>query len=103
MKKLLATVLTTALVLSVSTTSAFAGWHGGGKHNNTGIKDGDGTGTPYGCTGTHFVDADGDGICDYSGTNQYYVDADGDGICDNYGTNYHSSGGHRGGRHHTPA
>lgn len=44
--------------------------------------------------GRGYVDADGDGICDYYGSgygcgNGYgcgrgYVDADGDGVCDNY-------------------
>ena len=40
----------------------------------------------------NYVDADGDGICDYfaqngRGCGRYFVDADGDGICDNYTEN----------------
>lgn len=31
-----------------------------------------------------YMDADGDGICDYCGVSCSFVDADGDGICDNY-------------------
>lgn len=45
-----------------------------------------------------FLDADGDGVCDYHGQNctnmggGNYVDADGDGVCDNYGTNRQGTG-----------
>jgi hypothetical protein len=56
--------------------------HGRGGQGGTG-----GTGT---CTGTNFVDADGDGVCDNAGTGAGagtgFVDADGDGVCDNMGT-----------------
>ena len=35
----------------------------------------------------HFVDANGDGVCDNRGTGcGDYVDANGDGVCDNHGT-----------------
>ena len=68
MKKLFAGVLAAALALSVLTASAFA------------------------APGANYVDADGDGVCDYFGQGgRYYVDADGDGVCDNY------NGGARGG------
>ena len=43
--------------------------------------------------GRGYVDADGDGVCDYAGTGcgacgkgHGYVDADGDGVCDYAGT-----------------
>ena len=44
-----------------------------------------GTGT---CSGTNFVDANGDGVCDNAGTGTgvNFVDANGDGVCDNVGT-----------------
>lgn len=75
-----------------------------------------------------YLDADGDGVCDYHGENctnmggargtncptpnsgGNYVNADGDGVCDNYGTYRQgtgnssgdgaSYGGHHGGGHH---
>ena len=45
-----------------------------------------------------FVDADGDGVCDYhgAGCGTGFVDADGDGVCDHYGTGL---GGHHGSGH----
>ena len=42
--------------------------------------------------GAGFVDADGDGVCDYFGTGRGngqgvgFVDKDGDGVCDYFGT-----------------
>ena len=67
LKKVLPSVLAAALLLSIGTTSAFAAGLGQG---------------PY------FVDANGDGICDYAGTgcSKNFVDADGDGVCDYAGT-----------------
>lgn len=62
MKKTLAGILVMAMVLSLGATTAFSAGPGNGR-----------------C----FVDADGDGICDYAGSRCAYVDADGDGICDN--------------------
>ena len=46
---------------------------------------GTGTGT---CSGTNFVDTNGDGVCDNAGTGTgvNFVDANGDGVCDNVGT-----------------
>lgn len=41
--------------------------------------------------GCNYVDADGDGICDYAGSFCNYIDSDGDGICDYCGS-FHSSG-----------
>ncbi|MCI9235274.1 MAG: hypothetical protein HFG24_04760, partial [Anaerotruncus sp.] len=72
LKKVLPSVLAAALLLSIGTTSAFAAGLGQG---------------PY------FVDANGDGICDYAGTGcgGHFVDADGDGVCDYAGT---GCGGH---------
>lgn len=64
LKKVLSGIFAAVLLLSIGTTSAFAVGPGQG---------------PY------FVDADGDGVCDYAGTACAYVDADGDGICDNCG------------------
>lgn len=63
MKKTLVGVLTAVVVLSAGATSGFAA-----------------------CSGRwrNFVDADGNGICDYAGRTCRYIDADNDGICDNY-------------------
>lgn len=79
MKKILTGILAVALVASVGTTVAFAADFGGCRR--------------------HFVDADGDGICDNYGTGcrdgngcGNYADADGDGVCDNYGTNCGNGG-----------
>lgn len=66
MKKLTAGILTAALVLSVGVTSALAA-------------------TPS--QRKHFVDADGDGICDNRNASYGYIDANDDGICDNRGAN----------------
>lgn len=43
----------------------------------------------YGCRSNHFTDTDGNGVCDYyeNGCQAHYVDADGNGICD-----YHEYG-----------
>lgn len=56
--------------------------------------------------GRRYVDADGNGICDYNGGTCVYADADGDGVCDNYDPGQcwgDGSGGQRGcgsGSHH---
>lgn len=64
MKKMRIVALSAAVVLTLGVTTAFA------------------------AGGRNYVDANGDGVCDYYGTGRgaYYVDADGDGVCDNYGT-----------------
>ncbi len=61
--------------------------------------------------GQNFIDADGDGICDYAKTVCAFIDEDGDGICDHYGDGICDGTGHgaglrdgsgrtsRGGRH----
>ena len=74
MKKILAGMLTAALVLTAGTVGVFAA-------------ESQARGT--------YVDADGDGVCDNygkygcgarkgTGRGVNFVDADGDGICDNY-------------------
>ena len=73
MKKAFAGVLSTAIVLSMCATAAFAA----------------------GPCGRYFVDADGDGICDNAGSRCAYVDADGDGVCDVCGAAHAQSGGGR--------
>ena len=81
LKKVLPSVLAAALLLSIGTTSAFAAGLGQGPYfvdaNGDGICDYAGTGC-----GGYFVDADGDGVCDYAGTGcgGHFVDADGDGV-----------------------
>lgn len=99
MKRILIGALTTAMVLSLGVTGASAyGW----RHAS-------GTGAcGYGC---HYVDADGDGVCDYCGSSCPYMDAGGDGACDYRGsscpyanttessvTGYAVGLGHHGGR-----
>lgn len=78
MKKGLTGILTAAVILSISTTTVWAAGPG---------------------TGCRFVDADGNGICDYAGSG--CCDADGDGICDSCGGEYvrreSRSRGHHGG------
>lgn len=71
--------------------------------NGDGVCDNyaDGQGT---CPG--YVDADGDGVCDNCAANQGacpgYTDADNDGVCDNYGTGngYGTGGGYGCGNGH---
>lgn len=63
-KKAAVGVLAAAMVLSTGVATAFAAGPGCGRN---------------------FVDADGDGICDYAGCGRNFIDADGDGVCDNYG------------------
>ena len=64
MKKIRIAAIAAAIVLALGVTTAFAAGE------------------------RHFVDANGDGICDNRGTGRgcWYVDADGDGVCDRYGT-----------------
>lgn len=83
MKRVLTGIVATALVLSLGVTTAFAaGW---GHGRNYVDADGDGV-CDYYAGGRYFVDADGDGICDNcDGTGWHYVDTDGDGVCDYYG------------------
>ena len=59
MKKAFLGVLAATIVLSAGTTTAFAAGPG---------------------TGCNYVDANGDGICDYAGSACAYIDANGDGI-----------------------
>lgn len=61
-KKAAVGVLAAAMMLSTGVTTAFAAGPGCGRN---------------------FVDADGDGICDYAGSACRYIDSDNDGICDN--------------------
>lgn len=103
MKKI-ATILTTALVISVCSTTALASCHRHGSHHayadsNT-ICDNRGShGCGGGCSG--YIDASGDGICDNRGSHgcgrecSGYIDANGDGICDNtrYDIKYNLNGG----------
>ena len=72
MKKFLVVLSTAALVFSMGTTGAFAAVTGRGQH---------------------YVDANGDRICDHyygctmndtEGKGNNFIDADGDGICDHY-------------------
>ena len=72
MKKVLAGILTAVLVLSLSTVSVLAAGPGCGRN---------------------FVDADGDGVCDYAGSHCRYTDENGDGICDNCGALAGACGG----------
>ena len=90
MKKLLTGILTTAIVLSIGTTSALAAGSGRGQ---CGTKSASKNYAETACR--YYTDADGDGICDNCGTavtgngngnRNNYVDADGDGVCDNAGS-----------------
>ena len=113
MKKIWMGLASVVLVMTLGVTGALAaGHHGQGLRHTAVISsgtygtcfvdaDGDGVCDYHGTNcGTYFVDADGDGVCDYHGTNcsGYFVDADGDGVCDNYGTGLgsHHGGGHGG-------
>ncbi|MEY8338795.1 hypothetical protein AALB16_12370 [Lachnospiraceae bacterium 62-35] len=76
MNKKLVGILTAAMVLTIGTAHAFAAVPGAGRN---------------------FVDADGDGVCDYFGSVCSYVDMDSDGICDNcnvYHRNSMAQAGH---------
>ena len=84
MKKLLVNILMMAMVLSASATSAFAAdYQQGGYFVDA---NGDGTCDYAGISCPYYADTDGDGICDNYGSRcgRYFVDADGDGVCDNY-------------------
>ena len=99
MKKIIIGIISSAIILSAATASAFAlSSDNFGKNytdaDNDGVCDNIGTLSSNG-SGVGYVDADNDGICDNKGTgNAYgnggngagYVDADNDGICDNRGT-----------------
>ena len=63
MKKVLAGILTVAVLLTIGITCAFAAEPGAGRN---------------------YVDANGDGVCDYSHNRCQYIDADNNGVCDNY-------------------
>lgn len=94
MKKILTGIATMALVVSVSSITAFAA--GGGRGRNFVDNDNDGV-CDYYNNSCQFVDDDGDGICDNCGLGTHgmgarYVDADGDGVCDNYGSNGNGAG-----------
>lgn len=88
MKKVFLGILAAAILVSAGATASLAANVGNGR-----------------C----FVDADGDGVCDYTDSGCAYVDADGDGVCDHYvsgqgrGCGYgwghgHGQGHHRQGR-----
>lgn len=88
MKKLLAGVLTAALVFGAGTTGAFAAGPGRGRNFTDAKQDGIRNSAQTACS---FTDADGDGICDTCGVKpnesrhgKNFIDEDGDGICDNY-------------------
>lgn len=59
MKKVLAGIFAAAIIFSAESATALAAGPGG-----------------------HFIDADGDGICDNAGRPPICADADGDGVCD---------------------
>ena len=97
MKKVFATALTLALVLTAATTSVFAAGHDLGLGAGKGLCDASGANCQYAGAGQdgvcdylgancRYTDADQDGVCDYLGANCRYTDADGDGICDHWGT-----------------
>ena len=118
MKRAFLGVLTSVILLSAGTATAFAADYrdghyfidadGDGICDNCGIHHWRGA-NQDGCS-RYFVDADQDGICDNCGIHhwcatdgtecgRYFVDADGDGICDNYadnGTCGHGQGYRRG-------
>ena len=81
-KKILALILVGLLVVAAVPAAGYsrAGGHGIG----------------------HFVDVNGDGVCDNRGTGcGDYVDANGDGVCGNVGAGGgHHAAGHHGGGHH---
>ena len=81
MKRILIGALTTAMVLSLGVTGASAyGW-----------RPASGTGAcGYGC---HYVDADGDGACDYRGSSCPYANTTESSV-----TGYAVGLGHHGGR-----
>ena len=92
MRKVFSGILTAVLVLSLETATVFAAGPGAGRY----YVDADGDGVcDYAGSACAYVDDDGDGICDTCGTihgscpngaGTNFVDDDGDGICDNYGT-----------------
>lgn len=69
MKKALFGILSAAIALSLCAATAFAACPGG-RH--------------------HYVDVNGDGVCDNAGSRCCYVDANGDGICDACGARHGS-------------
>lgn len=125
MKKVLAGIVSAALVISVASTSALAGGHHAWAIDRiaSGISLGR---TCHGFGG--WVDTNGDGVCDNydpslcPGNGQGWVDTNGDGVCDNYDPsqcpgngqgwgnggcwgnggqgNGWGNGGHHGGGHH---
>lgn len=115
MKKLMAGLLTAALVLSFGTVSASAHQHHRTALNSVcgGLQTGcirpacigKWDGGHYCWDGHYCVDADNDGICDNYGHTHCpgngvcgsYADADGDGVCDNYDPEYCPGNGTGGG------
>lgn len=104
-KKILALILVGLLVVAdVPAAMSAAGYGRAGGHgighfvdvNGDGVCDNRGTGCG------DYVDANGDGVCDNHGTGcGNYVDANGDGVCDNVGAGGgHHAAGHHGGGHH---
>ena len=83
------TILATITALSLGLTCVVSAGSGAGCR----YVDADGNGVcDYAGSGVcNYVDADGDGICDYAGNACGHVDADGDGICD-YCGRYHRGG-----------
>lgn len=104
-KKILALILVGLLIVAaVPAAMSAAGYGCAGSHgighfvdlNGDGVCDNRGTGCG------DYVDANGDGVCDNHGTGcGNYVDANGDGVCDNVGAGggHHAAGYHGGGHH----
>ena len=90
MKRVLAGILTALLTISLCGVTAFAAGPGGGRHfvdtDGDGVCDNAGSQCVY-------VDADGDGVCDNANNQCVYVDADGDGVCDRCGAIHAQPGG----------
>lgn len=88
MKKIITTIAAAALVLTVGVTGALAAGPGRGRQ-----AAGGGASRYHAQTVCRYVDADGNGVCDYCGAyraaytggGQYFIDADGNGICDHCG------------------
>ena len=88
MKKIITAIAAAALVLTVGVTGALAAGPGWGRR-----AAGGGTSRYHAQSVCRYVDADGNGVCDYCGANraactgggQYFIDADGNGICDHCG------------------
>lgn len=103
MKRIIIGALTVIMIVSIGVTSALAAGPGSEQGRNFVDADGDGI-CDFAGEFCRYTDADQDGVCDYCGTGQNgcgrnFVDVDGDGICDNYrGQGLGLGRGFRGGR-----